>query len=166
MPRVYRSLAVSAALVAAGLFVAFGAAAGSASPRAGSSGQVLTITLRGRQGITGPWLSSLSMKLRRGAVPVSFSLCGLAGSKTIPPTCHATPGVKLPRGSRMRLEQRRKAGGAWKVVGISFTPALDARLSNAVSGNRYGTVHYRVTLRGPNGKVLRTSNPFSVVWHR
>jgi hypothetical protein len=64
----------------------------------------------------------------------------------------------------MRLEQRRKAG--WKRVGLSTGPAVQAVLSNAVSGNRLGTVYYKVTLRQPSGLVLRTSNTFRVIWHK
>jgi hypothetical protein len=64
----------------------------------------------------------------------------------------------------MRLEQHRTAG--WKRVGQSAGPALTAVLSNDVSGNRVGTVFYRVTLRQRSGRVLRTSNALKVVWHR
>ena len=64
----------------------------------------------------------------------------------------------------MRLEQHRNSG-----VGSgsdSPGPALQAVLSNDVSGNRFGTVYYRVTLRQRSGRVLRTSNTFKVVWHK
>lgn len=168
MLRVRRGLAVCA-VMAVCLSASVGASyawAGAASPRAGSAAELLTITLRGRPGITGPWRRSLSLKLRRGALPVGFSICALVDSKKFPPSCHAARGAKIPQGARLRLEERRKAKGAWKVVGVSFEPFLDARLSNAVDGNRFGTAHYRVVLRGPNGKILRTSNPFSVIWHR
>jgi hypothetical protein len=169
MPRVQRGLVVLAATVAAVCASAFGASyasARSASPHAAGAAQVQTITLRGRKGIDGPWLRRLSLKLRREDRPVTFSLCALLGSKTITPDCTAKPGVKLPAGSRMRLEQRRGSKGSWKLVGVSLEPALDARLSNGVAGNRFGAVHYRVRLRGPNGVTLLTSNPFTVFWHR
>ena len=64
----------------------------------------------------------------------------------------------------MRLEQHRKVG--WKRVGLSTEPALEAVLSDAVSGHRVGTVFYRVRLQQPSGRVLRTSNTFRVVWRR
>jgi hypothetical protein len=64
----------------------------------------------------------------------------------------------------MRLEQRGKTG--WKRVGLSTEPALEAVLSNAVSGNRVGTVLYRTRLLRLSGLVLRTSNTFRVVWHK
>jgi hypothetical protein len=160
---------VLAAIVAAVSSCGFGASlasAGAASPHADASSQAQIITLRGRQGIEGPWLRRLSLKLRREDRPVTFSLCALLGSRTITPNCTAKPGVKLPTDARLRLEQRRGTKGAWKLVGVSLEPALDARLSNGVAGNRYGAVHYRVRLRGPNGVTLRTSNPFTVFWHR
>jgi len=164
---VQRGLVVLAATVAAVCASAFGASyasAGSASPHAAGAAQVQTITLRGRKGIEGPWLRRLSLKLKRGAQPVSFTLCALIDSKLFPPTCHGKAGVKLPEGARMRLEERRGTKGSWRLVGVSLEPQLDARLSNAVDGNRYGAVHYRVRLRGPNGVTLRTSNPFIVNW--
>jgi hypothetical protein len=64
----------------------------------------------------------------------------------------------------MRLEQRRKTG--WKTVAVSTDAALEARLSNAVAGNRLGVVSYRVRVRNPSGLVLRTSNTFRVTWHK
>jgi hypothetical protein len=157
---------VLAAAIAAVLACAFGvsyATAGDASPRAA---QVQTITLRGRRGIEGPWQTKLSLKLGRADKPTSFTLCAVIDAKTISPTCRAVPGVKLPSGSRLRLEVRRGTKGAWRLVGVSLEPALDARLSNAVDGNQFGVVHYRVRLRAPNGVTLRTSNPFLVTWHR
>ncbi len=169
MRAVHRGAAVLAVGVTVGLVAALGASYASAertSPNAVSAAQAQTITLRGRPGITGPWRTYLSLKLRRGAIPVSFSLCALVDSKKIPPTCHALAGVKLPSGARLRLEQRRSGKGAWKRVGVSAEPFLDARLSNDVDGNRFGTAHYRVTMRNPNGSILRTSNPFRVIWHR
>jgi hypothetical protein len=166
MEPVQRGAAVLAVTVAVALSAAAWssfASGANAAPRAAAAG---TITLRGRPGISGPWRSYLWLKLRRGAIPVSFSVCAVVDSKKLPPSCHGAPGVTLPAGARMRLEQRRGNRGAWKVVGISLMPFLDARLSNAVGGNGYGTVHYRVTLRARNGAILRTSNPFRVIWHR
>ena len=164
MQRGLAVLTVAAAVVLATAAASVAGAPGSA-PQAAQAPAVTTITLRGRVGISGPWRSYLWLKLRPGGVPVSFSVCALVDSKKIPPSCNGRHGVKIPQASRLRLEQRR-AKGAWKVVAVSFMPYLDARLSNDVGGNRFGTVHYRVTLRGPNGTILRTSNPFKVIWHR
>ena len=168
MPRVVRGLVVLAATVAAVSSCAIGvsfATAGTATPHAARAAQAQTITLRGRKGIDGPWRKRLSLKLKRGGLPVSFTLCALIDSKTFPPACRSKRGVKLPAGARMRLEVRRGTK-PWKLIGVSFEPALDARLSNDVDGNQFGLVHYRVRLRGPNGVTLRTSNPFTVLWHR
>jgi len=160
---------VLAATVAAVFLCSFGvsyASAGSASPRASKAAQAQTITLRGRRDISGPWRPFLRIKLKRGGYPIAFTLCALVDSKTLPPDCHARQGVQIPKGARLRLEQSRSTRGPWRVVGVSFSPYLDARLSNDVAGNRFGTVHYRVTLRAPNGTILRTSNRFRVIWHR
>ena len=39
-------------------------------------------------------------------------------------------------------------------------------LSNTITGNAYGTLRYRVTLRDASGHVLATSNAIKLVWHR
>ena len=169
MPPVRRGAAVLAMMVAVALSATAGlsfASRVSTSTVAAKAAAVDRITLRGRKGVSGPWRTYLFLKLKRGGIPVSFSVCALLGSRHVPPACHAAAGAKLPAGARMRLEQRRSGQRAWKMVGLSFMPYLDARLSNDVGGNRFGTVHYRVTLRGPNGKILRTSNPFRVIWRR
>jgi hypothetical protein len=166
---VQRGLAVIAVVVSVALASAVGASlsrdAAAASPRAAAAPAVTMITLRGRKDISGPWRNYLYLKLSRGAIPVSFSVCAVVDSKKVPPSCHARHGTTIPKNSRLRLEQRRGTG-RWKLVGVSLEPFLDARLSNDVAGNRYGTVHYRVTLRAKNGTILRTSNPFRVIWHR
>ena len=54
----------------------------------------------------------------------------------------------------------------WGMVGTSLEPSLLAVLSNVVTGNRFGTVTYRVTLRDAEGTILARSKPFRVVWHR
>jgi len=166
---VQRGLAVIAVVVSVPVASAAGASlsgAATGSPRIAAAPAVTTITLRGRKGISGPWRNYLYLKLRRGAIPVSFSVCALVDSKKLPPSCHARRGVTIPKGSRLRLEQRRLSKSAWRVVGVSFDPFIGARLSSAVGGNRFGTVHYRVTLRAQNGTIIRTSNPFRVIWHR
>jgi hypothetical protein len=143
-----------------------GASAGRPAGVAGvETGAAATIVLRGRQGSYGPWRRYLWLKLVRSDV-ISFSVCAVwARPGSPPPTCRAARGTRLPRGTVMRLEQRR-AGPGWKVVGTSREPALQAVLSNAVSGNRLGEVSYRVTLRNRAGRVFRTSNTFKVFWHR
>jgi hypothetical protein len=124
-----------------------------------------TIVLRGRTGIDGPWRSYLRLRLVRGGIPVSFTVCAVWADKPLlTPECRAAPGQRLPEGTRMRLEQRRQAG--WRRVGLSIEPALEAVLSNAVAGNRLGTVYYRVRLLQTSGRVLRTSNTFRVIWHK
>ena len=124
-----------------------------------------TIKLGGRTGIVGPWRRTLRLKLVRGGIPVSFSVCAVWGEQpSLTPECEAASGEGLPEGTTLRLEQHRKVG--WKRVGQSPAPALQAVLSNAVGGNRVGTVLYRVTLRQRSGQVLRTSNTIRVVWHK
>ena len=141
----------------------------SVSPTGGfraKTAAVATITLGGRTGIDGPWRRALRLKLKRGGIPVSFSVCAVWGEPpTLTPACLQSSDERLPEGTQLRLEQHRTVG--WKRVGLSPVPTLHAVLSNAVAGNRFGTVFYRVTLREKGtGKILRTSNPFKVVWHR
>lgn len=125
------------------------------------------IVLRGRQGPQAPWRPSLSLKLRLSELEVtSFTVCAIwnRASSPPPPDCRAPGGTRLPSGTTLRLEQRR-SGPGWRTVGTSTDPALQAVLSNNVSGNRLGPVSYRVTLRGASGRVLRTSNTFVVHWN-
>ena len=141
----------------------------SASPTSGSratTAAVATIKLGGRTGIDGSWRRALRLKLKRGGIPVSFSVCAVWGEPpTLTSQCLQASDERLPEGTIMRLEQHRTVG--WKRVGLSPVPTLHAVLSNAVSGNRFGTVFYRVTLRERrSGRILRTSNTFRVVWHR
>ena len=141
----------------------------SASPTSGSratTAAVATIKLGGRTGIDGPWRRALRLKLKRGGLPVTFSVCGVWGEPpSLTPQCLQASDDRLPDGTLMRLEQHRTVG--WKRVGLSPVPTLHAVLSNALSGSRFGTVFYRVTLRERgSGRILRTSNTFRVVWHR
>ncbi len=167
--RAYFALAGALLALSALAPLASGASVRPSSGTGVKSPAVATIALRGRTGTEGRWRTSLRLKLRRSAIPTSFSVCGVWGDPpTLSAECEATSGERLPEGSTMRLEQSRKlVNGVWKRVGFSFGPALDAVLSNAVSGNRFGTVFYRVTLRQTSsGAVLRTSNPFKVVWFK
>jgi len=158
------------ALVAALLALWFPLESGASARPSGAAGvkstAIATIVLRGRTGISGPWRSYLRLRLVRGGIPVSFSLCGVWGEKpSLTPECDAPPGERLPEGTLLRLEQHRTVG--WKRVGQSPEPALEGVLSNAVAGNQLGTVYYRVTLRERlSGRVLRTSNTFKVIWHK
>jgi hypothetical protein len=157
------------ALVAASLVLSAPSVSGAGSKPSSGAGAApaaaATIVLRGRTGIDGPWRSYLRLRFVRGGIPVSFTVCAVWADKPLlTPECRAAPGQRLPEGTRMRLEQRRQAG--WRRVGLSIEPALEAVLSNAVSGNRPGTVYYRVRLLQPSGRVLRTSNTFRVIWHK
>jgi hypothetical protein len=159
-------LALLAALLA---LLAPLAAGASVTPTRGahsSKATEATITLGGRTGIDGPWRRALRLKLKRGGVPVSFSVCAVWGDPpSLTPECLQASSQRLPEGTVLRLEQHRTVG--WKRVGLSPVPTLHAVLSNAVAGNRFGTVLYRVTLRERgSGRILRTSNPFKVVWHK
>lgn len=141
----------------------------SARPTSGSratAAAVATIKLGGRTGIDGPWRRALRLKLKRGGIPVSFSVCAVWGdTPALTPACLQASDERLPEGTVLRLEQHRTVG--WKRVGLSPVPTLHAVLSNAVAGNRFGTVFYRVTLREKgSGHILRTSNPIRVVWHK
>jgi hypothetical protein len=139
------------------------------SPTSGSratTAAVATIKMGGRTGIDGPWRRALRLKLKRGGLPVTFSVCAVWGEPpSLTPECLQTSGERLPEGTMMRLEQHRTVG--WKRIGLSPVPTLHAVLSNAVAGNRFGTVFYRVTLRERgSGRILRTSNSFKVVWRK
>jgi hypothetical protein len=164
MPRV--SFALVAVLLGLSFPLVSGASGRPSSTANVKTPAVATIVLRGRTGISGPWRSYLRLRLVRGGIPVSFSVCGMWGEHPLlTPECDAAPGERLPEGTTLRVEQHRTVG--WKRVGLSLEPAVEAVLSNAVSGNRPGTVYYRVTLRERlSGRVLRTSNTFRVIWHK
>jgi hypothetical protein len=53
----------------------------------------------------------------------------------------------------------------WGTVGTSDSPELSVPLSNGVTGNQRGTVTFRATLRNRAGRVLATSNDFTLTWH-
>jgi hypothetical protein len=161
VPRGLTLLAASLVLASPLPYGASGAVA--SSPTRVTTGAAAKIMLRGRQGIAGPWRSYLWLKLVRTDI-VSFSVCALWDQRLLAPACRSTRGKTLPQGTIMRLEQRRTAG--WKRVALSPEAALEAVLSNAVSGNRLGVVSYRVTLRNPTGHIRATSNTFKVFWHK
>jgi hypothetical protein len=164
MPRAL--FALVAGLLALSSPLVSGASVSPSSGGGATTAAAATIVLRGRTGISGPWRSYLRLKLVRGGIPVSFSVCGVWGEHpSLTPECDAPPAERLPEGTMLRVEQHRTVG--WKRVGLSLEPAVEAVLSNAVAGNRLGTVYYRVTLRERlSGRILRTSNTFRVVWHK
>jgi hypothetical protein len=132
-----------------------------------------TITLRAALRYRGPWQRRLSLKLVKGITPIRFYVCAVWSRTPPPQACRAAPGTGLPAGTTLRLEQHpvgpaapRADSPGWGLVATSTGPALQAVLSNNVSGNRFGTVSYRVTLRSPSGHVFATSNRLQVVWHR
>jgi hypothetical protein len=136
-------------------------------------GAAETITVIGSRQNTGPFRRSLSLKLVDGYQPVNFYICAAWGEGTAPPGCTAAPGARLPAGSMLRLEQRPPGPAVtdpdspgWGTVGTSETAELDVPLSNGVTGNRLGTVTFRVTLRSRSGHVLATSNTFTLTWHK
>jgi hypothetical protein len=131
-----------------------------------------TITVRARLH-DGLWQKSLSLKLVKTRL-IGFTLCAVWNKPAAQKfSCKAGAGAQLPPGTRMRLEQspvfralRRSDSPGWGMLGTSEDPFLGAGLSNTLSGDRFGTVKYRVTLRDTSETVLLTSNIFTVVWRR
>jgi len=133
-----------------------------------------TITVRARTG-EGAWRPSLSLKLQKLKL-TPFSVCALWNKPAGTPwsiVCHDDAAGQLPPGTVMRLEQnpirqalRRDDSPGWGMLAVSSDAELEAVLSNTITGNKYGTLHYRVTLRDSAGKVLATSNTMNLVWHR
>jgi hypothetical protein len=129
----------------------------------------LTLRLRTR---LGPWKKSLYLKLNKTKLS-SFSACGIRnwdGTETF--DCEAAAG-RLPGGDFLRLEQSPRAKAlarpdspGWGMLGLTSNTRVGVVVSNVVTGNRYGTYRYRVTLRNPSGQVLATSNIVSVTWHK
>lgn len=164
MPRALFALLVASLALSSPL--ASDASGGKEATVAGvTTGADAKIVLRGRKGSQGPWRHYLWLKLVKVEV-MSFSVCAIWNrASSPPPSCHAPRGTRLPRGTTLRLEQRR-SGPGWKTVGTSTDAALQAVLSNTVAGNRLGAVSYRVTLRRASGRVLGTSNTFKVYWNK
>jgi hypothetical protein len=153
---------------AAVLLVTFALAGSSAAgaaetgPASASSASASKIVLRGRQGIQGPWRRYLWLKLHRFGI-TSFTVCAVRNVKILSPSCRPPGGERLPQGSILKLEQGRPGSG-WRTVASSREAALQAVLSNTVTGNRVGATSYRVTLRDDAGRVVETSNVFKVYW--
>jgi hypothetical protein len=129
------------------------------------------LTLRVRTRL-GPWKKSLYLKLNKNRLS-SFSVCGIRNwDGTEKFDCEAAAG-RLPGGNFLRLEQsplakalRRADSPGWGMLGLTSNTRVGAVVSNTVTGNRYGTYRYRVTLRGGSGQVLATSNLVRVTWHK
>jgi hypothetical protein len=131
-----------------------------------------TITVLGSRRNTGPFAESLSLRLVDSLVPIPFYVCAAWGETTAPPGCTAAAGARLPAGTTLRLEQRPPGPAVtnpdspgWGTVGTSESPELSVPLSNGVTGNRPGKVTFRTTLRSRTGKILATSNTFTLTWH-
>jgi hypothetical protein len=138
----------------------------------GAASAARKITLRGREPGPGPWRTYLWLKLVKVKLK-SFELCAVWDQPNPLPNCRSKAGKALPPGTILRLEQRPVGKGVrvsdspgWGLIGTSNEPSLGAVLSNAVTGNRFGTVTYRVTLRNAEGGIVARSNPFKVAWHR
>ena len=139
-----------------------GAAESASGPASAGAVSASKIVLRGREGIQGPWRRYLWLKLHRFGI-TSFTVCAVRNAKFLSPSCRPPSGARLPQGSILKLEQGRQGRG-WRTVAISREAALQAVLSNTVTGNRLGATSYRVTLRNSAGRVVETSNMFRVYW--
>lgn len=129
----------------------------------------LTLRLRTR---VGPWKTSLYLKLNKNVLS-TFSACGIRnwdGAEKF--DCEAAAG-RLPGGNFLRLEQSPRAKAlarpdspGWGMLGLTSNTRVGVVLSNVLTGNKYGTYRYRVTLRNGSGQVLATSNVVKVTWHK
>jgi hypothetical protein len=134
----------------------------------------VTITVLGSRTNTGSYTRSLSLKLDDTTPkPFPFYVCAAWGEHQAPDGCKAAVGARLPVGGILRLEQQPPGPAVtypdspgWGTVGTSDTPELSVPLSNGTTGNRFGTVTYRVTMRNRAGKILANSNRFLLTWHR
>jgi hypothetical protein len=129
------------------------------------------LTLRVRTRV-GPWKKSLYLKLNKNVLS-SFAACGIRNwDGTEKFDCEVAAG-RLPGGNFMRLEQspREKAlqrpdSPGWGMLGLTSNTRVGVVVSNVLTGNKYGTYRYRVTLRNGSGQVLATSNIVKVTWHK
>jgi hypothetical protein len=129
------------------------------------------LTLRVRTRL-GPWKKSLYLKLIKTRLS-SFSVCGIRNwNGTERFDCEAAAG-RLPSGNFLRIEQspiakalRRPDSPGWGMLGLTSNTRVGVVVSNNLTGNKYGTYRYRVTLRAGSGQILATSNVVSVTWHK
>lgn len=171
-----RTAASLVAVVAATALAAAGCGGGTKDAPATTTTSHATaperITVLGSTRAAGPYGHSIALKLVDGLTPIPFYVCAAWGAREAPGGCHAKAGAKLPLGTELRLEQH-PAGPAvpaqgspgWGTVGSSDTPELSVPLSNGVTGNKLGKVTFRATLRNQAGRVLATSNTFTLTWH-
>jgi hypothetical protein len=143
---------------------------GVAGPRAAQQDDSkLTLRLRTR---LGPWKTALYLKLNKNKL-YTFSACGIRNwDGTEKFDCEAAAG-RLPSGNFLRLEQSPRAKAlaradspGWGMLGLTSNTRVGVALSNVLTGNKYGTYRYRVTLRTGSGQVLATSNIVKVTWHK
>ena len=157
--------------LAAACALALAACGGSAAHDAASKASTVNpITLRARAH-HGPWRETLSLKLVTTNL-TEFSVCAVR-SESVLKSFDCRAHGRLHKSTALRLEQdpvgrglERADSPGWGMLASSEEPVLEAALSNTVSGDRPGTVHYRVTLRDASGKILARSNLFTVTWHR
>lgn len=149
------------------------ATASSATSAADTRSTATVITLRGRTSANGggTWQRRLRLKLLKRRLN-RFELCAMVNQVKVSSGCDPKPGSVLPRGTILRLEQKPAGSGikvedtpGWGMVGTSLEPSLFAVLSNVVTGNKFGTTTYRVTLRDAEGNIVARSKPFKVIWH-
>jgi hypothetical protein len=174
-----RRLASLAALAPAALLLTgcggdkSGSTAATTTTHATGGAAPVTITVLGSRNNTGPYARSLSMKLDDNTPkPYPFYVCAAWGEHKAPVGCKAAAGARLPVGGILRLEHQPPGPAVtypdspgWGTVGTSDTPELTVPLSNGTTGNRFGTVTYRVTMRNRAGKILANSNRFVLTWH-
>jgi hypothetical protein len=128
----------------------------------------ITVRLRYKTG----WVTRLSLKLNKVKL-YTFRVCGVWNWPSDQEFgCHGA-GTTLPERTLMRMEQspvaramKRSDSPGWGMVGVSSDPVIRTPLSNEVTGDKFGTFYYRVTLRDVQGNVLLTSNRVAIVWHR
>jgi hypothetical protein len=156
-------------LAIACFFAAAACGSGTTHEAAAPATTTNAITLQARVH-RGPWQRTLTLRLVKTSL-TSFSLCAVWKAPPSP-TFNCSSHTRLPEGAKLSLEQRPAAHGlkradspGWGMVATSEEGALEAALSNAVSGNQLGAVHYRVTLRDASDKILSQSNLFTVRWH-
>lgn len=145
---------------------------GSTSTSKAAAGVPQRITVLGASKSDGPYGHALALKLVDSPEPIPFYVCAAWGSTAAPADCHAAADAKLPLDTELRLEQH-PAGPAvpvrgnpgWGTVGSSDTPELSVPLSNGVTGNKVGKVTFRATLRNRSGRILASSDTFSLTWH-
>jgi hypothetical protein len=118
------------------------------------------------------WVTKLSLKLNKVKL-VAFRVCGVWNWPADQQFGCLGTGSRLPERTVLRMEQspianamRRADSPGWGMVGLSSDPVIRTPLSNTLTGDKYGTFYYRVTLRDLRGKVLLTSNKVTLVWHK